>query len=223
MVGLHTDQEHLMSPAQPRVNREERETRRQIILDAAQDLIIEAGLEGFRIREVAERSEMHHASMLHYFPSREALLRGVVERIVSHLDRVPVADVAVGWAGPSDALHAHFQHVLAQMQAHPGRFVVLNELFVRAVRDQEVRNVLAATDLSWRQFLVPLLATGVAQGVFRADLDPEAVAVIITSFFKGLSLHLGLAPAHLSQAVAQLEQWIGAEGGAQTIDTEQAS
>lgn len=211
-----------MSPAQPRANREESETRRQFILDAAQDLIVEVGLEGFRIREVAERSGMHHASMLHYFPNREALLGGVVERIVSHLDRVPLADPETGLAAPGDALHAHFKHVLAQMQAHPGRFVVLNELFVRAVRDDEVRRVLAATDASWRQFLVPLLTAGVAQGVFRADLDPEAAAVIIASFFKGLGLHLGLAPTQLQQAASQLEQWIRAEDAPRSTDKEQA-
>jgi AcrR family transcriptional regulator len=158
---------------------------------------------------------MHHASMLHYFPNREALLRGVVERIVSYLDRVPSAAIGETRAAPRVALHQHFQHVLAQMRHYPQRFIVLNELFVRAVRDEEVRRVLSATDVSWHEFLIPLLRAGVTQNVFRANLDPKVVALTITSFFKGLGLQLAATPELLDAAVAQLERWIvaDAEGG----------
>jgi AcrR family transcriptional regulator len=199
-----------------KAQREDSDVRRQFILDAAQDLIYEAGLEGFRVREVAERSGMHHASMMHYFPNREALLRGVVERIVASLDRVPTTDARGFIGSPRDLLHTHFQHVLHQMHAFPKRFVVLNELFLRAMRDEEVRQILSATDASWHQFLIPLITFGVAQGGFRADLHPEATATIITSFFKGLSTQLNLAPDQLQHAVAQLEQWI--TGTAPTSD-----
>ena len=75
-------------PAQSSI---ESDNRRQQILNAAQELIVTEGLEGFRIREVAQRAGMHHASLLYYFPNREALVRGIVERIVQQAERVPVA------------------------------------------------------------------------------------------------------------------------------------
>ena len=197
-----------MTTTHTKSNRKASDDRRQQILDAAQDLMVQHGLEGFRIREVAERAGMHHASLLHYFPNREALVQGLVERIVSHLDRVPAAGSSSSLSRPRDVLHAHFQYILSQMQTHPDYFIVLNELFTRAVRDEEVHRVLGSTDLSWQEFLIPLLAQGVQQGDFRADIAPEAAAVIITSFFKGLSTRLNQTHGQAQQAVRQLEQWI---------------
>jgi AcrR family transcriptional regulator len=193
--------------------RSDGDDRRQQILDAAQNLIVQEGLEGFRIREVAERAGMHHASLLHYFPNRESLVRGIVDRIVASLERVPSPDT-IASLSPRDTLHVHFQHVLAQMQTNPDMFVALNELFLRAVRDDEVRRVLSATDVSWHGFLIPLLKNGMQQGVFRADIAPEAAAVIVTSFFKGLSIQLNLSHQQLQDAVHQLEQWIVSIDGA---------
>lgn len=197
-----------MNSSQTRTQRGDSDERRQMILNAAQDLIVQQGLEGFRIREVADRAGMHHASLLHYFPNREALVRGVVERIVAQLDRVPAASSTETQLAPRDALHAHFQHVLSEMLTHPEAFIALNELFLRAMRDDEIRRVLASTDLSWHEFLVPLLTEGMQQGVFRADIEPEAVAVIITSFFKGLSTQLNHSQEQVHRAVQQLERWI---------------
>lgn len=124
-----------MSSSQAKPSRSDSDDRRQIILKAAQDLIVRQGLEGFRIREVADRAGMHHASLLHYFPSREALVRDVVERIVAQLDSIPTASSSETQLAPREALHAHFQHVLSEMQTHPEAFIALNELFLRAMRD----------------------------------------------------------------------------------------
>lgn len=186
----------------------ESEKRRKSILVAAQALLVEEGMEGFRIREVAQRIGIHHASLLHYFPNREALIRGVVEQIVEQLDRVPGLGAASNALPPQDALHLHFQHVLAQMREQPALFIALNELFRRAERDEEVRRILTATDVSWSNYLMPLLQSGIATGAFRTDLNPHVVAVLIMSVFKGLSTQLTLTTEEIEAAVTQLERWI---------------
>ena len=139
------------------------------------------------------------------FPNKEVLIKGVVENIISRLDRVPAAAHALS---PEKALHAHFQHVLGQMQTAPEQFTVLNELFTRASRDKALREVLADTDRRWRAFLVPLLERGKDEGAFRADLDPEAIATVITSTFKGFAFELTLTPERARVAIEQLEHWI---------------
>lgn len=202
---------HEPVPSAPVTPARESEDRRQLILDAAQALIVEGGLEGFRIREVAQRAGMHHASLLHYFPNREALIRGVVARIVVGLDRVPAPGSSAAALPPREALHAHFQHVLGQIRAYPERFVVLNELILRARRDADSAQVLTEIDASWRGYLAPLLEAGRTAGVFRADLDPEMTALLITSCFKGLSEQPTLSEADWQRAVAQLERWVNVE------------
>lgn len=194
--------------------------RREALLDAAEALLVERGLEGFRVREVAQWAGVHPASLLHYFPDREALLRGVVARTVAALDRVPVAGSAPDAPPPREGLCAHFRHVLGQLRAHPERFLALNELFLRAARDPAVRRVLAATEAGWEGYLVTLLETGAAAGAFRPGLDPRAAAAVVTACFKGLGLDLALARGaagdpdgdacfeRAARAVAQLERWI---------------
>ncbi|MEL7098917.1 MAG: TetR/AcrR family transcriptional regulator [Pseudomonadota bacterium] len=62
--------------------------RRQSLLDAAEALIVETGLEGFAMAEVAKRAGAAHGSLYQFFPSRAALLKGLHLR---HMDRLQEA------------------------------------------------------------------------------------------------------------------------------------
>ncbi len=186
-----------------------RESRSQSIVSAAYSLIVERGFEGFRIREAAERAGIHHATLLHYFPTKVALIQGVIKDIVSRIGRVPKGDLGV--LPPRDILHNYFAHVLTQMRDVPEQFTVLNELLARAARDEKLREVLVTNDKNWQEFLVSLLELGVAEGTFRPDLEPQAVATLIMSTFKGFGFGLTLTPEQAQQSVAQLERWIVGE------------
>jgi len=90
----------------------------------------------------------------------------------------------------------------------PEQFTVLNKLFMRTSRDPGLRDVLADTDRNWRAFLVPLLERGRDEGAFQTDLNPEAVATVITSTLKGFAFELTLTPERARQTMGQLERWI---------------
>lgn len=182
--------------------------RRQAILNAAQKLIVAEGLEGFRIREVAQRAGIHHATLLHYFPNREAIISGVIGRIVAQFGDISPPSSLHNTLPSREALHAHFQHVLTLMHTHPDNFVALQELFLRARRDDAIRQVFAHVDVRWHTYLSDLLRAGVAQGAFRADLDPQIAATLIMSAFKGLSMHADPDVAESQQVINQIERWI---------------
>src|SRR5271165_4346172 len=54
--------------------------RFQALLDAADQVIAESGLQGLAMREVARRANLPIASVYHYFPSMTALIRALLER-----------------------------------------------------------------------------------------------------------------------------------------------
>ncbi len=54
--------------------------RFQALLDAAEEMIVESGLQGLAMRELARRANLPHSSVYHYFPSTTALIRALVER-----------------------------------------------------------------------------------------------------------------------------------------------
>ncbi|MGW1208969.1 TetR family transcriptional regulator C-terminal domain-containing protein [Streptomyces sp. NPDC002499] len=71
--------------------------------------------------------------------------------------------------------------------------MVLNELNTRAVRDEAMRETLDASDTAWRQYLLEILRAGRDGGQFRADLAPEAAAMLVIGFFKSLIFHPGVS------------------------------
>ncbi|MEU1964390.1 TetR/AcrR family transcriptional regulator [Micromonospora sediminicola] len=176
--------------------------RRQEIVAAAQRLIADKGFEGLRVREVADRVGINIATLHYHFPSKEALVAAVVQDIVGRLDRVPAGDVQP--PPPREHLAGHLHHVLDQFERHREQFVVLNELYNRAIRDEALRRVLQASDTAWTDYLVPILRAGRDNGQLRADLDPVAAATLITGFFKSLLFHLGLTPQGARQAADEL-------------------
>ncbi|MEU1273205.1 TetR/AcrR family transcriptional regulator [Streptomyces sp. NPDC005799] len=162
--------------------------RRLQIVAVAEDLIAQKGFEGFRVREVADVVGINIATLHYHFPSKEALVAAVVDRIVGRLDQVPPLQESAN-LDPRTHLSRHMGVVLDQFDDNRQQFVVLNELNTRAVRDETVCETLAASDIAWREYLVEILRAGRDGGHFRADLDPEAAATLVIGFLRSLLFH----------------------------------
>jgi AcrR family transcriptional regulator len=64
-----------------RRKREAPATRRARILEAAIDLIGERGYYGFTVQELGKRCGLSNPGLLHYFPSKQALMLGLLEEL----------------------------------------------------------------------------------------------------------------------------------------------
>ncbi len=82
---IHTERarERLSPRAKPQQDRSR--VRLQALLDSAEELIVESGLQGLAMREVARRTNLSIAAVYHYFPSTAALIRALVERQLEKL------------------------------------------------------------------------------------------------------------------------------------------
>ena len=67
------------------------EARPDEVLDAALALFIEKGFAATRVEDIATRAGLSKGAVYLYFPSKEAILEGLVQRAV-----VPIADSALG-------------------------------------------------------------------------------------------------------------------------------
>src|SRR5258708_35088562 len=101
-----------------------RAERRRAIIDAAYQTLAEKGFEGLRMREIAKRAGMNHATLHYYFAGKEALIDGVLEHIVQELSigRGPATE-AEGLS-PRRRLAAHFGELIRQTREMPEMFVV---------------------------------------------------------------------------------------------------
>jgi AcrR family transcriptional regulator len=207
------------------------------------------GFEGLRVRKVAIEAGISHATLLHYFPSKQSLVRGVVQGILHEFRgpgqptgaegvavpaaRTPAAATRV--ASPLDQLREEFEDLGRRMKRTPGLFVVLTELDMRARRDPYVAQALSHLYAAWRAHLLSLLRTGIRSGVFRPDLDAGATAMAMMIQIKAAGYHAARPSARrngasrkearelISHLAGQVERWVTMPGSGAEAAADQPS
>lgn len=145
-----------------------KEARPQELLDAALELFVEKGFAATRIEEVAVRAGVSKGTLYLYYPSKEELLKAVIEQRLSS-EIAAVAAEAERFEGPTPALLLDLLTVWWQrMYESPASGVF--KIIVT-----EVRNFPEIADFHRRAVVEPgqrliggLLERGIARGEFRA-------------------------------------------------------
>lgn len=62
--------------------------RREELLDAAEDLLCDQGSQALTLATVAERAGCSKGGLLYHFGTKEALIKGMVERLIEEFDEI---------------------------------------------------------------------------------------------------------------------------------------
>ena len=160
------------------------ETRRDEVVKAAYRLIAERGFEGFRTRQVAEETGINVATLHYYFPTKEALVQGVVDYLLASFGSTMPGEGEAPTA--VEALRFEFDDLIRRLRESPDQFIVLTEISSRAARDPAIAAILGRMGAAWHTHLSGILSRGVSEGVFRADLDIDLTARSIMVQLRGL-------------------------------------
>lgn len=181
--------------------------RRQALVLAAYHSIAQYGLLGLRTREVAAQAGITHATLHHYFSTKEALIQAVVDYAI--YQRL-AASMSTEYDGisPADRLHGLLVAVYQQIQEEPTLFVVLNEFSLHAHHDPAIRDMIQEKYRCWHESLVSLLEEGIRQGSFRTDLNPTHAASLLMTLILGLSLQAPFPSSTPEDTFGQLERWL---------------
>lgn len=175
-----------------RTRAEQADERRHSLVLAAYYLIAEKGFEQLRTRDVAAQAGVNIATLHYYFASKEALIQGVVEHLLHEFSNTPVS--VVEDTTPLGQIKAMFLMTYSRFQTTPEMFVVLEELALRSLRDPFIRSALRRLDDEWHMYLRSVVMSGIRQGMFRADLDPDSIATELIVLIKGCSFHSITSP-----------------------------
>src|SRR5437870_4073900 len=117
-----------------------RESRREALVAAAFNQIAEHGFEGLRTREVATEVGVNIATLHYYFPTKEALIRGVVEHAMGRF-----RSTLVSRGSERIELRDHLRAVRKLLRDEPRLGAVMAELALRSARDESIAAILNET------------------------------------------------------------------------------
>jgi AcrR family transcriptional regulator len=162
------------------------ENTRTAILDRGVQLATQVGLEGLTIGRLATELHLSKSGLFAHFRSKEALqiqvLDAAAERFVDE-----VVKPAVREPRGEPRLRALFDRWLAWTKTNSGPGGCL---FVAAAAELDdrpgpVRDRLVDLQKGWLEMIAIVFRTGVTEGVFRSDLDPEEFAHDLYSVMLG--------------------------------------
>ena len=198
-----------MSPeAKGRYAAATRADRRQALTRAAFNQVAERGFEGLRTREVAAEVGLNIATLHYYFPTKEALIRGVLEEAMARF-RSTLAPHGT----PGEQLHNHLRAVRTLLRAEPQIGTVMGELALRSARDPATARIMREVNDGWHRTLRGLLRRAARAGHLAPGLDSDEVASLIMATLISMTLPTPASPERKDQAFRQLERWLGLPSG----------
>ena len=144
--------------------------RRSTIMEHAAVLFAEKGVKAGTVREIAGAAGLLSGSLYHYFDSKDAIVEAIVAEYLGALTRR--YDVVLDHSDPRARLHELVLASLQVMHDHPHASEIYQDnrdFFEDRQRFRAVRDLASAVQETWAK----VIDSGVAAGVFRADVNPR--------------------------------------------------
>ncbi|MFD9948405.1 TetR/AcrR family transcriptional regulator [Nonomuraea sp. NPDC059023] len=185
--------------------------RRERLVAAGYRAMLQSGLEGARTRDIAAEAGITVATLHYYFPTKNDLVKAVLEHTIRERMLAPLG-LDADWEDGPAALRAMVDGLARQAEAEPGRFRLLSEMTWAAREDADLRAMLAAWHDEWHRTVAGWLRGGQGDGRVRRDLDPEAAAALIVYCVLGLVMRPPLPAGTGERAGAELERLLAGIG-----------
>jgi len=163
-----TDQAGRVTAPAPRrrgpASTENGQRSRDRVLQAAVELITEAGIDRVRVAEIARRAGMSSGQVMYYFTSKEhILLEALAWRDYEDIKqtRAALAKVTGAWR----QLERYIGFYLPTSTADPA-WILWIEAWARAPHNRQVSQFLEELHDLWREELAAIVARGVEEGAF---------------------------------------------------------
>jgi AcrR family transcriptional regulator len=155
------------------------------ILEAACDLIAADGIDEVRIARVARRAGASTALVHHYFSTREELLEQALIHSFEQAGDERFGEQVGNEETATQALARGIGECLPLPGGQEREWVLWVELWLRAVREPELRPVAARLYERYRRWMAGLVQAGVKSGEFRSGIDVERVADVAMALLDG--------------------------------------
>jgi len=165
---------------------EDGQRSRERILQAALDLIIEAGIDQVRLAEIARRAGMSSGQVMYYFTSKEHIL---LETLAwqEHEDTVRREAALAKVTGAWHQLERLIELYLPGSHPDPS-WILWLEAWARAPHNKDVNRFLEELLNPWMDDLTAIIARGVEDGTFNPPAAMDEFILRYVALLDGLAL-----------------------------------
>lgn len=180
------------------------------ILHAAREVFNEVGYNAATFQEIAARADLSRPAINHYYPSKSALYRHVVEQA-----NATVIAAGLDKAARELTFTGRIQAFLEAAGQARGRDGAAAAFLVTSVLEQHRHPELSDGDCDplgfTRVFAAAAVRDGIASGELSADLDVDSAAETLVAAFWGIGFYAGLVgdPDRLAAVTAQFVDLLG--------------
>lgn len=183
---------------------EQKEQRRQLILDKALELFVKKGYADTKIGDIAKAAHMSAGLMFHYFDSKEQLYEALVQMGAEGTtlpQKLTYDDPLAFFEGFLNILFSyakenpwvfHMFVLMAQARRSEGIPAQIREIAMRVDQVEQSAKIIEA---------------GQKQGYFRGG-DPYALSFTFWSSVQGIMEQLAVSPALLEQGILPETAWL---------------
>lgn len=183
-----------------RTQAERRGEAEQRLLQAARQIVARKGWVGMTLSEVGEEAGYSRGLATHHFGSKAGLLRALAAYVNSNFMSLVQVE-APKWRPGLDALKGFVSVYLGRNDSDWVNSRALLSLMAEAVtQDSETAPILAQYNRTVQQHLADCIEAGIANGEIRADVQPQASAVLILGTLRGSMLQYLLDPSGIDMA-----------------------
>lgn len=157
---------------------------------AAAEVLVYRGYAATRYTDVAEASGAPVASLQHYFPTLEELLRQAMRfGVRAELDRLRahVSGIDDPWTRIREVIRST---ISLDAKRRTGGWVLWLEYWRASTRDDELAADCVEVDALWVDLVASAIAEGVAAGLFRPKGTPNEASYELHALIDGLGIAL---------------------------------
>lgn len=159
------------------------------IMWATHQALCTHGYADLTLRKIAAESSKSHSLLAYHYDTKDDLIEAYLDFLIELLHDV-IEDADGTHPHPLERLDEFLDYFTVGTEVYPASLqVAFLELQMMALRNEGLRQKLAEHDRDNFELLAEILNDGIEEGVFRADIDPDACAKFILLSVMGASEH----------------------------------
>jgi AcrR family transcriptional regulator len=174
----------------PKVRPDHLKARRQQILRAAAACFVRRGFHRTTMEDICRRADLSMGAVYRYFDGKEQIIAAIAESTRER--RRELVEAMGGGANTLEAFE-RLAHAFFSMLEYDAEVWALDpELWAEALHNPAIKRVIGGAMEGVRAPIAETVREAQEQGEVNPELDAEAVARVIVSFFDGLVLQKAL-------------------------------